>query len=290
LPVTVVQRILGLTRLSRRLFRLDKSCVLPTATGYVVFWQGNVYHLKHNDPTPYLTLKLTGCRAPLHASVANIDGKNLYFGEYGRPHPVGKSVYHSPDGGLTWEKIFNIPCDKIRHIHACKWDPYEEKIWVFTGDFDGQAHVLCADREFKDVEWIGDGSQYYRAVGSFFEKDSVHWVMDSPLTDVHHIRMDRKTRAISIGQAFPGPVWYLKRLQEIGPSHKDSKIHLFASRNMRKWVEVASFDHDGFKKGLMKFGVAAFAEGPQTSDAFYLHFEAIRKLDGKVCLCGLFGI
>ena len=300
LPINFIQRIFGISRLFRRLLRLDKSCVLPTAIGYVAFWQRNVYHIKHNNSTPILTLKMTGCRNPLHNSVVNIDGENLYFGEYGKPHPSGKSIYHSPDGGLTWKKVFNISCDKIRHIHACKWDQYEQKVWVFTGDFDGQSYVLCADREFRNVEWIGNGSQYYRAVDAFFEKDTVHWIMDSPLADVHHIKLNRKTRQISIGQSFPGPVWYLKQLgdgltlacttQEIGPSHKDRAVHLFASRNLTKWVEVAQFKHDGLKKGIMKFGVGAFAEGSQNSNTFYMHFEAIRKLDGKVCLCSLFGL
>lgn len=300
LPINFIQQIFGVSRLFRRLLRLDKSCVLPTAIGYVAFWQGNVYYIKHNNNTPIHALKLTRCRNPLYNGVANIDGENLYFGEYGKPHPSGKFIYHSPDGGLTWKKVFNISCDKIRHIHACKWDQYEEKVWVFTGDFDGQAHVLCADREFRNVEWIGDGSQYYRATDALFEKDAVHWIMDSPLAEVHHIKLNRKTRNISIGQAFPGPVWYLKRLgdgltlactvQEIGPSLKDHMAHLFASRNLTKWVEVAQFEHDGLKKGLMKFGVGAFADGSQNSDAFYMHFEAIRKLDGKVCLCSLFGL
>jgi hypothetical protein len=300
LPINFFQKILGVSRLLRRTLRLDKSCILPTKTGYVAFWQGNVYHINYNESTPKLTLKMTGCRTPLHNSIANIDGENLYFGEYGNPHPKGKSIYHSPDGGLTWNKVFNISCEKIRHIHACKWDQYEQKIWVFTGDFEGQSHVICADREFKDIEWIGDGSQNYRATDAIFEKDAVNWIMDSPLSEVHHIKLNRNTRKITIGQVFPGPVWYLKQLgdgltlactvQEIGPSHKDHNLHLYASRNLKKWVEVAQFEHDGFKKGLMKYGVGAFADGAQNSNAFYIHFEAVRKFDGKVCLCSLFGI
>jgi hypothetical protein len=299
LPINIFQRILGVTRLSRRAFRLDKACVLPTATGYVAFWQGNVYHITNNC-TPRLTLQMTGCRNPLHNSIANIDGNNLYFGEYGLPHPKGKSIYHSSDGGISWSKIFNISCDKIRHIHSCKWDPYEQKVWVFTGDFEGQSFALCADRDFKDVEWIGDGSQKYRATDALFEKDTVHWIMDSPLEEVYHIQLNRKTRKISIGQSFPGPVWYLKQfgdrltlactVQENGPSHKDKAVHLFASRNLTKWVEVAQFKHDGLIKGLMKFGVGSFADGSQMSDSFYMHFEAVKKFDGKVCLCSLFGL
>ncbi len=300
LPVSISQRILGGHRLLRRLFRLDKSSILPTDTGYVAFWQGNVYHIAKESLQLTHTLKMIGCRNPLHNSIANIDGMNLYFGEYGQPHSQGKSIYRSLDGGLSWNKIYNISCDKIRHIHACKWDPFEERVWVFTGDFEGQSWIISADREFKDVEWIGDGTQYYRAVDAVFDKNAVHWIMDSPISEVHHIRLDRKNRTISIGQVFPGPVWYLKELadgitlacsvQEVGPSHKDDKVHLFASRNMKKWVEVAEFEHDGFKKGIMKFGVGAFADGAQSSKKFYIHFEAIKKYDGKVILCSLTGI
>lgn len=300
LPVSIMQKLLGSSRLVRRLMRLDKSNILPTYNGYVAFWQGKVYHIAQNIKKPRLTLIMTGCRNPLHNSVANIDGQNLYFGEYGPPHLVGKSIYHSKDGGFSWDKIFTISCDKIRHIHSCKWDPFEKKIWVFTGDFDGQCYVICADPDFKKVEWIGDGKQTFRAVDAIFEENDVHWIMDSPITEVHHVRLDRKTRKISIGQAFPGPVWYLKKLddgivlagsvQENGPSHKDNKLHIFATRNYKKWVDVAQFEHDGYKKGVMKFGVPAFAEGNQSSELFYIHFEAVKEYDGKIIECSLKGI
>ena len=45
---------------------------------------------------------------------------------------------------------------------------------------------------------------------------------------------------------------------------------------MKKWVDIAQFEHDGLKKGLMKFGVCSFADGLQTSEGFYLHFESMQ--------------
>jgi hypothetical protein len=272
-------------------------CVIPSATGYVIFWQGQVYHLSSDCSKLVSVLKMTGCRNPLHNSIANIDGKELFFGEYGKPHPEGKSIYRSLDGGQYWEKVFNIPSNKIRHIHSCNWDPYEEKVWVFTGDFAGQVYVLCADKDFTDVEWIGDGTQYYRAINVFFEKDSVHWLMDSPLKEVHHVKFQRNTRQIEIKQAFPGPVWYSKRLQdgyyiaataqEIGPSQKDHNLHLVVSRDLEKWEDVAIFKKDRMSKRYFKFGVIAFADGTQTSESFYMFFEAVKGFDGKSYLCKL---
>lgn len=297
MPINIKQKIGGITRLTRRALRLDKSCVLPTFNGYVVFWQGSVYHIKKNENIPLLTLNLTGCRNPMHNAIANINGKELYFGEYGNPHPSGKTIYRSIDGGVSWDKVYNISCDKIRHIHCCKWDPYEEKIWVFTGDFEGQSYILCADKNFENVEWIGDGNQYYRACNAFFKKDTVHWIMDSPLSEVHHIKLNRNTRKIELMQSFAGPVWYSKELsdgyymavtaQEIGPSHKDKKLHFMVSSDLKHWEEVRCFEHDKLPKGYMKYGVVAFADGGQDSQRFYTFYEGVKGLDGKSCLCTL---
>ena len=157
--------------------------------------------------------------------------------------------------------------------------------------------MLCANKDFKDVEWIGDGSQYDRAINPFFEKDSVHWIMDSPLKEVHHVRLDRQTRQIEIKQTFPGPVWYSKKLndgyylaataQEKGPSHKDEYLHFMVSKDLEQWEDIAQFKSDKLPKGFFKFGVITFADGKQTSKDFFMFFEAVKGYDGKSCLCQL---
>jgi hypothetical protein len=206
-------------------------------------------------------------------------------------------VYRSLDRGRSWAKVFVFPRGRIRHVHGCHWDPVEQKIWVFTGDFQDECHVLCADREFRNVEWIGDGQQAFRACNAFFEKDAVHWIMDSQLEASFHVRLDRRTRSIEKRTAFPGPVWYSKRLsdglylattaQEVGPGVRDRFAHLLVSRDLVRWEDVHRFDHDGLPNRIFKDGVVAFADGEQASAGFYLFFEAIRGLDGKAALCRL---
>lgn len=294
LPIKAWEKIIGKIRLFRRLLRLDKMCVVPANAGYVIFWQGKVYHYVPGVGLTK-TLEMESCRNPLHNSIANIDGKLLYFGEYGKKTDDGKYVYRSEDGGLTWHKIFHFQGDTIKHIHACKWDPYEEKIWVLTGDFEGESYLVCADRDFRQVEWIGDGSQFYRAIDLVFREELVHWCMDSPIRNSHHITLNRKTREIKLGQRFPGPVWYIKELtsggvlaataQEIGPSHIDDKLHIMYSKDLDTWEEVATYEHDGLKKGVFKFGVMGFSDGEQTEEGFFMHAEAVKHYDGKSLFC-----
>lgn len=296
LPVNFKQKIIGVIRLSRRLFRLDKMCVLPVAEGYVAFWQGNVYHISNEGRVRH-TLRMRNCRNPLHNSIVNLEGKTLYFGEYGNPSASGKSVYKSINGGISWNEVFNISCDRIKHIHACEWDPYENRVWVLTGDYEGQSYLISADENFRDIEWIGDGTQDYRTLGLVFKKDSIHWCMDSPLRDSYHIIYNRETKKIQKGQLLPGPAWYLKELsegdvmvstaQEIGPSHKDDKIHVLYTNDLETWTDVAQFEHDGLKKRYFKFGVIGFSDGRQDKGTFYMHAEAIKGYDGKAMLCEL---
>ncbi len=297
LPLKGWKEIFSFSRKLRRALRLDKCNVVPVPEGLVIVRQGVVYFYDEKQKTLTQTLRLKNCRNLLHQSIAVMEnGQEIIFGEYGvNPQRKEVPVYKSSDGGRTWQTIFTFPPGKIRHVHGCYYDPVEDKIWTLTGDFDGESHILCSDKDFRNVEWIGDGTQIYRACNAFFEKDAVHWIMDSHIQESLHIRLDRKTRKIQKLQGFPGPVWYIKRLQdgyylaataqEIGAGVKDRYAHLMVSRDLQSWQDLHLFEHDGWPKGYFKFGVIGFADGPQTSNSFYIFAEAVKGLDGKTALC-----
>ena len=292
------KRVVSPSRLARRALRLDKCNVRPVGKDLVIIRQGRVFHYAGESHKLTFTMQLKNCRNILHQSIAVRNNQQLYFGEYGHnPKRDPVPVYRSIDGGKTWTTVFTFEKGQAKHVHGCFYDRFEDKIWVLTGDYDGECHMVCAAPDFSDVEWIGDGRQVFRACNLFFEADAVHWIMDSHLQVSHHVKLNRKTRAIEIGQPFPGPVWYIKRLddgfylaataQEIGPGVLDRSVHLMASRDMKTWEDVSCFEHDGFSKRFFKFGVLGFADGHQDSLSFFIFGEAIRGLDGKVALCAL---
>ncbi len=296
LPNSGFKSILGASRLARRALRLDKCNVVPVSGGLAIIRQGKVYHYCRDTKKLTETLKLKNCRNVLHQSVAVIGQRELVFGEYGaNADRLEVPIYRSRDGGKSWETAFLFPPGKTKHVHGCYWDPCEEKIWVFTGDFANECHVLCAEKDFSDIEWIGSGEQIYRACNAFFESDAVHWIMDSPLQDSYHVKLDRQSRSVETRSRFPGPVWYSKRLadgyylaataQETGVGVHDRFAHLMVSTDLEHWETIHRFEHDGLPRKYFKCGVIAFADGQQTSDSFYLFFEAIKGFDGKAALC-----
>ena len=272
-------------RKARRALRIDKIIIIPNSVGFVAVRNSHIY--VYNDLKESWSESETklNCRNPMYNAILNVDG-NIYIGEYGNPNGIGKRILMSQDDGYTWTCVHQFKPDEIRHIHALLWDRYEEKIWIFTGDFNPEPQVFKADKEFECFERVGGGTQEWRSCHAIFSEKYVDWMMDCPLEAVHHIRLDRKTKQITVGQIFAGPVWYARdyngvalaaSAQEVGPSHKDKKLHLYKSNNLTHWTEIATFDHDGLPKGYFRYGImtAVRSEEPMFS------CEAVKRMDGK---------
>lgn len=291
------------SRLARRAARLDKCNPFPVFEGgrlaaVVAIRLGEVYRIDLDSGEVTATLRLRNCRNVLHQSICVTPKGYLYFGEYGtnpdyRPVPV----YRSRDGGRSWEVAHEFPAGAVRHVHGCFWDPHGRRVWVATGDGKGEAYLVSGDEELNDLRFYGDGSQDYRTICPFFLEDAVVWGMDTDLAAPHLCRLDRASGRLEKLRRFPGPVWYGKELAdgwrvlatatEARPGTSDDRAHLFVSRDALEWREVLVADHDGLPKRIFKSGVISFADGPQTSDSFYLSAEALRSMDGRSFRCSL---
>lgn len=285
-------------RLLRRLLRLDKIVVVPVEydgrwTALIVVRDGRCYHvdLDTEQITPTLTLRQS--RNPLHQSIC-LSGSGWYYqGEYGsNPERKSVPVHRSTDQGHSWETIYEFPAGRARHIHGCFWDPFEQRVWVCTGDFENENHLLVADEEFKEREWLGDGKQPWRTCHLLFAEKAVYWGMDSQLETSYICRLDRATRQMEKTLALPGPVWYAKALDdgwfvvasvvENGPGVHDDHGHILVSRDGENWHNVYQAKKDRWKMPHFKNGVINFADGAQDSDEFYFSAEALAGIDGRV--------
>lgn len=188
-----------------------------------------------------------------------------------------------------------IPAGKAKHIHGVYADKYSDKIWIFTGDADGESWVIEAEEDFSVVRYIGDGSQIYRACTVFFTPAKVVWAMDSPLQPSHTVHLDRLTREVELHGAFPGPVWYglevpnsgylLASTVEPGDSVNGDEAGIYFSDDLVNWYMSASFTKDRWPMGLFKFGVIGFSRGERSDRSFFIFGEALKGLDGRSLRC-----
>lgn len=298
LPLALHFKIAGIFRLFRRALRLDKCNVVPVGENLLILYRANLYLYEKKSDTLIHKLKMQNCRNTLHQAILNIDDKEIVFGEYGNNgNRESVPVYRSIDGGNNWETVDIFKKNSIKHIHGCYYDKYEDKVWILTGDFEAECYLVVCDREFKEIEWIGTGNQEYRACNLFFNEDRIDWIMDSPLENSYHIKLNRIDRTIEQKELFAGPVWYIKRLddgyylastaQEIGVGVKDDFAHIYASKDLENWKSIYQFKHDGLPKRYFKFGTINFSDGKQGSKRFYFSSEALSGFDGISVECSL---
>lgn len=294
LPVSAGWRPFLATRLTRRLSRLDMANVVLNRdrSGLVVLYRGHLFFYDLETRSVRITGALRLCRNVLRGGIA-VTHSGIYFGEYGaNPRRQSVPVWRSTDDGRSWGIVYEFPAGSIRHVHGVYADPFTDRLWLATGDRDGECFLVSADREFRNVEYFGDGSQTWRLVSLIFEPEKILWGMDSQRATVKLQEFDRATGALQSIRGFPGPVWYAKSLLdgwtvlqttvEPGPKVSDH-AHLFISRDCRRWTEVARFRKDCWKMPYFKFGALAFADGPQTSMEFAMFGEGLVGADGR-CL------
>ena len=298
LPLTIIEKFLGLFRITRRLFRLDMCNVFLCNSNLIIMRNGIVYNYNLEKRKLCKTLELKQCRNILHQSMCQTKDGQLYFGEYGmNPNREAVNVYRSQDNGESWNVIYTFPAGKIRHVHGCYYDKYSNKIWTLTGDFEGENIIQSSNLDFKEIEIFGDGSQSFRAVSLFFSEREVSWIMDSPLEKNYQFCYDRYTGAVKRLDYFNGPVWYLKELDdgyylagssvEIGDGVLSDKACLYLSKDLKKWEIICEFSKDKWPMPYFKWGVLSFSNGCQTIDNFTLHFEGLNPVDGKAFVCSI---
>jgi hypothetical protein len=292
-------RPLALSRMFRRFLRLDMAnMILNSArTGVVILYRGRIYFYDLARNELRQTGRLLQCRNVLYGGIGATRA-GIYFGEYGaNERRKAVPVWASRDDGQTWQIIHYFPAGSIKHIHGVYRDPFSDRLWIPTGDFAGECFLYSADPDFRDVRRHGDGTQPWRSVSLLFSKDHIYWGMDSQLQSSQLCAFDRVTETLTQHQKFPGPVWYSKQLDdgwvvlqttvESGPGVQDDSAHVFVSRDLLTWRSIGKFRKDPWPKRYFKFGVLAFADGPQTSKEFVLFGAALNDLDGRAVLVGV---
>lgn len=294
----ILNDLFGFSRLFRRALRLDKCNVFPIderGETLIIIRQGKVY--KYCDTKGLRqTLKLRQSRNVLHCDFCITKSGRLLFGEYGanaRLQPI--PIYSSDDHGENWRVVYEVPAGKAKHIHGVYADRYSDKIWILTGDRNGESWIIKADEDFKDLDYLGDGSQTYRACTIFFTPKKVVWAMDSPLKPSQTVHLDRETNKISMHGFFPGPIWYglelyksgylLASSVEPGDSVTGNEACIYYSNDLISWSKIKTFKKDILPIELFKFGVIGFSRGLRSDTSFYIFGEALKDLDGKSCRC-----
>ncbi|MBU1148024.1 MAG: hypothetical protein KKD11_06685, partial [Candidatus Omnitrophica bacterium] len=73
-------------------------------------------------------------------SMCRAQDGTLLWGEYFRNSDRNEvNIYESKDNADTWQVNHTFERGSIRHIHGVFCDPYDDRVWVTTGDKDAES-------------------------------------------------------------------------------------------------------------------------------------------------------
>ena len=275
---------------TRRLFRAE-------ITGFYTFANGTQLAIAKKGifrrlPNEKVFVRI--CRTPRGSKPLNLVVKSndeVYFGEYFQNvENVPVHIYLLNINTSEFKAVYTFGQGEINHIHGMFRDPYTNRIWVVTGDDDGECIMGYTEDDFEHFIIVFRGGQEFRCCQMFFYPDFFVSATDSQFIPYTIKRIDRKTLEITPLQAVQGSVIkggqagnvsFLSTTVEPSTVNTDQYAHLWVTKDGMNWEEKYKAKKD-WMPAIMQFGTFEFPhyEG-EIKDKLYFSGRAVERLDGK---------
>jgi hypothetical protein len=290
------RRLSVMNRLTARLFRdgFHALTVLPSGS-LVAAVPGAIITLRTNENEFRTTHAITRGTRPLH--ITAVPSGAVFWGEYfDNPSRDEVHIYASTDNGMTWSIAHTFPKGAIRHVHNIVYDPWENHLWVLTGDYGEECRILRASCDFSRVETVLQGNQQARAVALVPMEDGLYFSSDTPLESNSIYRLDRtgdlsKLAAISSSSIYGCRVSnhvFFSTMVEPSEVNHDRQVRIYGremNRDAENWQPLLAWQKDRWPMGLFQYGNAFLPDGNNATPYLAVSTIAVESDDMVTSLC-----
>lgn len=276
-------------RLTARLFRDGFHALASLPSGALVAAvPGAIITLDPQSKEFRKTHTITRGTRPLHITAAP-DGA-LYFGEYfDNSSREEVHMYASNDQGRTWHVAYTFPKGAIRHVHNIVHDPWQDCLWILTGDYGDECRILRASCDMNQIDVVLKGNQQARAVAAVPSNDGLYFSSDTPLEPNFINLLDRngvvsQVASISSSSIYAcrvGSHLFFSTMVEPSKVNSDRSVRIYG-RDIDKqqpWRPLLDWNKDAWPMGLFQYGNAFFPDGNNETSYLALTTVAVRSED-----------
>lgn len=276
-------------RLTARLLRdgFHALSVLSSG-GLIAAVPGAIVVVRPGEAEFRATHAITRGTRPLH--ITAVPSGPIFWGEYfDNPAREEVHIYASTDSGSTWNVAHTFPKRAIRHVHNIVHDPWDNCLWVFTGDYGDECRVLRAACDLSHVETVLQGKQQARAVAAIPTKDALYFSSDTPLEQNYIYRLGRdatlsQLAAISSSSIYGcrvGEHLFFSTMVEPSDVNRESDVRVYGARISRpdEWQPLLSWKKDRWPMRFFQYGNAFFPDGNNTSPYIAITTIAVESDD-----------
>ena len=286
------RRLSVMNRLSARLFRdgFHAIAVLPSG-GIVAAVAGSIVTLRAGDNEFRPTHAIARGTRPLH--ITPVPGGSVFWGEYfDNASRDEVRIYASSDGGETWTVAYTFPRGAIRHVHNIVHDPWEDCLWILTGDYGDECRILRASCDFSRVETVLQGNQQARAVALVPMPDGLYFSSDTPLESNYVYRIDRQrtlSRIVPISSSSiygcrVGGQLFFSTMVEPSEVNRDRHVRIYGGGGSEGWQPLLAWRKDRWPMGLFQYGNAFLPDGNNTTPYLAVTTIAVESDDWTTSL------
>ena len=261
--------------------------VLPSG-GIVAAVPGAILSLRPGEAEFRRTHAITRGTRPLH--ITAVPGASIYWGEYfDNPARDQVHIYASTDGGETWAIVYTFAKGAIRHIHNIVHDPWENCLWVLTGDHGDECRLLRAACDLSAVETVLQGKQQARAVAAVPTESGLLFSTDTPLEQNFIYRLDRagnlsqlaSISSSSICGCHVGSHVFFSTMVEPSEVNRDRSVRIYVAdmNQPTLWQPLLSWQKDRWPMRFFQYGNAFFPDGQNTTNVLAVTTIAVQPDD-----------
>jgi len=298
IPRPVLRKLLGYSRMGRRLARETFYNIFPIPNGDLFFSYGTEHGFISHGNVNFLKGAARRHRI-LRDGAALLPDASIIFGEYfDNPDRAPVRIYRANSDSDHLEEIYQFAHGEVRHVHSVSWDPINSQVIVCTGDINTECRIIAFSPDFSKQEILGEGTEDWRTISPQFSKNAIYFGTDAQFEQNRIVRYDRKTKTIRLLAHVNGPVFYSFAVEngwvfgtsaEMCPSQTSPEAILYYLDAQTETVEeLARFSKDIWPTKYFQFGIFNFPIIQRHVNKIPISGTALKGLDGKfITLHGL---
>jgi hypothetical protein len=273
-------------RLASRLLRdgFHALAVLPSGR-LVGAVPGAIVTFAPGDLAFRITHRVTRGTRPLHIT-ATPQG-HLFWGEYfDNPERDEVQVYGSRDHGETWQVEYTFPKRTIRHVHHIAYDPWENCLWILTGDNGQECRILRSSCDLQTMDVALSGNQQARAVALVPSQDGLYFSSDTPFEKNHVYHLDRAGNLSALCDLPSSSIYgcqvadsvFFTTMAEPSATNETRAVHLYGEIDGR-WRSLVKWKKDLWAMRFFQYGNAVLPDGHNRTAYLAVSTVAVERDD-----------
>ena len=154
-------------------------------------------------------------------------------------------------------------------LHNIVHDPWENCLWILTGDYADECRVLRASCDFSTVDTVLQGNQQARAVALVPTDDGLYFSSDTPLESNFMYHLDRKGGLSQLSHLSSSSIYgcrvgshvFFSTMVEPSEVNHDRHVRIYGGNSSEGWRPLLDWKKDRWPMGLFQYGNAFLPDG-----------------------------